>query len=107
MRTKSTRALRWLMRVGLRKVLKDCRLTFFSSAPRMRVHGSIMVVLVGTKDIRFLQLARCAPIWMMADERKEATARLPATGDAAGAGWPAVETQNTDTTMPRDPFCAT
>jgi hypothetical protein len=44
---------------------------------------------------------------MMADERKEATARLPATGDAVGAGWPAVESQITDTVMQRDPFCAT
>src|ERR1700732_2080901 len=74
------------MRVGLRKVLKDCRLTFFSRAPRMRVHGSMTVVLVGTKDIRFLQLARGASMWMMGDGRKEATARLPAKGDAVGAG---------------------
>jgi hypothetical protein len=67
----------------------------------------MMVVLVGTKDIRFLQLAQGAPIWMMIDERKEATARLPATGDAVGAGRPAVESQSTDTVMWRDPFCAT
>src|SRR3954454_10360247 len=65
------------MRVGLRKVLKDWRLTFFSSAPRMRVHGSMTVVLVGTKDIRFLQQALW-PTWMMIEERKEAAARLHA-----------------------------
>jgi hypothetical protein len=35
-------------------VLKEWRLTFFSRAPRMRVHGSITVELVGTNDIRFL-----------------------------------------------------
>src|ERR1700761_3659442 len=59
MRTNSVRPFRWLMRVGLSHVLKDWRLTFFSSAPRMRVQRSSTVEAVGTKDIHFLH-ARAA-----------------------------------------------
>src|SRR5690242_8567352 len=64
------------MRVGFSQVLKECRLTFFSSAPSMRVHGSMTVVLVGTKDMRFLywHMGRLEGRW------KEATARLHVEG---------------------------
>jgi hypothetical protein len=43
----------WLNRVGFNQVSYDCRLIFFSSAPRIRTHGLSVVGTVGTKDIVF------------------------------------------------------
>src|ERR1700721_407211 len=83
MRTQRKRPSRAVKRVVLGEVLKDCRLTFFSSAPRMRVHGSMMVVLVGTKDIRFLQLT-----WDACEDcrrrEKRSNSAPPSTGRRGG-----------------------
>src|ERR1700756_808076 len=53
------RSFVWLKRVGLSQVSKDWRLTFFSSAPRMRTQGLSTAAGVATKDIR-LPLLRLA-----------------------------------------------
>jgi hypothetical protein len=84
MRTKRIRPFWWLIRVGFSQVLKECRFTFFSRAPRMRVHGSMMVELVGTKDMRFLRLACRA----RKDDRqmRKKQQRASSAGDAVGAG---------------------
>src|ERR1700677_4918258 len=54
-RTKSIRPVMWLKRVGLSQVSKDCRLTFFSSAPNIRAQGLGTAGAGATKDIRFLR----------------------------------------------------
>src|SRR5271167_3305041 len=49
-RTNSTRPCEWSKRVGLSQVSYDVRLTFFSSAPRTRIHG--LAVTAVNEDIR-------------------------------------------------------
>src|ERR1700733_14395637 len=53
-RTKSIRPVMWLKRVGLSQVSKDCRLTFFSSAPNIRAQGLGTAGGGGTKKKHFL-----------------------------------------------------
>src|ERR1700722_17595020 len=43
----------WLNRVGFNQVSNDCRLIFFSRAPRIFTHGLSEVGVAGTKDIVF------------------------------------------------------
>src|ERR1700744_1353378 len=57
-RTKRIRPVMWLNRVGFSQVSKDCRLTFFSSAPSIRAHGLGTAGAVATKDIGFLAQRR-------------------------------------------------
>src|ERR1700759_319304 len=55
------RPFTWLKRVGFSQVSKDCRLTFFSSAPRICTQGLGAAGGVATKDIRFLLLNADCP----------------------------------------------
>src|SRR5215467_4383901 len=53
-RTKMMEPLVWLNRVGFSHVSYECRLIFFSRAPRMRSHGLVGAVAVDVNDMREL-----------------------------------------------------
>src|ERR1700760_3285554 len=75
-RTKSMRPFTWLKRVGFSQVSNDCRLTFFSSAPRICTQGLGTVGAVATKDIRFLIDGRLPDAFANAKEQDIAPCNL-------------------------------